>query len=295
MDLPAKRDRAYKLKTITRIINQKLDDWAATISDRTLRDRVRGSCYVTGGAIASLLLGEPPNDYDIYLTDVEVAAALAEYYLDTAGKPGARVQILENRVAVYDDDEARKPLEYFVDGGPGALERKQLYTSGYAPLAITSNAITLSDGVQIILRFVGPAEVVHKNYDFVHTTNWCGSDGLVLNEDAVLSIMTRELRYVGSLYPVCSMFRLRKFIRRGWTISAGELLKIAYDISELDLTSPSVLREQLVGVDVAYFNRLCELVEAGEVVVVRDYLFNLIDTVFDDRADPEGDEEMDHG
>lgn len=36
---------------------------------------------IAGGAIASLLLGETPNDLDIYLTSQETALRLAVYYV----------------------------------------------------------------------------------------------------------------------------------------------------------------------------------------------------------------------
>ncbi|HXJ41375.1 MAG TPA: hypothetical protein VNH18_18985, partial [Bryobacteraceae bacterium] len=52
------------------------------------------------------------------------------------------------------------------------------------------------------------------------------------------------------------LFRLRKFIKRGWSINAGQILKIAFQVSELDLNNLEVLEDQLTGVDVAYFVQL---------------------------------------
>jgi hypothetical protein len=61
---------------------------------------------------------------------------------------------------------------------------------------------------------------------------------------------------VGSKYPIASVIRMRKFLSRGYTINAGQVLKMCYQISELDLKNPQVLEEQLTGVDVGYFNNL---------------------------------------
>jgi len=39
----------------------------------------------------------------------------------------------------------------------------------YSPVFISSNAITLSDDIQIIVRFYGSPSEIHDTYDFVHT------------------------------------------------------------------------------------------------------------------------------
>ena len=62
-----------------------------------------------------------------------------------------------------------------------------------------------------------------------------------------------KIKFKGSKYPVCSLFRMRKFIDRGWSINAGQITKIAMQISELDLTDIATLEDQLTGVDTVYF------------------------------------------
>jgi hypothetical protein len=152
---------------------------------------------------------------------------------------------------------------------------------------ITSNAISLHGDIQIITRFVGEPEDIHENYDFIHTTNWyTQNDGLVLNQDALESILARELRYVGSLYPICSLFRIKKFINRGWTVTAGEMLKIAWDINNLDLNNMNVLYDQLIGVDAAYFHELIDILKKkSDKELDRTYLFEAINRVFDEKSD----------
>ncbi len=142
-------------------------------------------------------------------------------------------------------------------------EKEKDEKQSYVPLFITENAITLSGGVQIVLRFFGEPEEIHKNYDFVHCTNyWTSNDNkLTLRAEALESIITKELRYVGSKYPLCSMIRIRKFIRRGFTISAGQILKIIFQCHALDLRDVAVLRDQLTGVDTAYFMQFLEAID----------------------------------
>ena len=157
----------------------------------------------------------------------------------------------------------------------------------YVPIFLSDNAITLSDKIQIVIRFFGEPDEVHKNYDFVHCTNyWKSWDGeLVLNPLALESILTKNLMYQGSLYPICSIIRTRKFIQRGWYINAGQFLKMSAQISNLDLSDIDVLREQLTGVDALYFSQIIEecqkqISENPGFSITSGYLSEVLDKIF---------------
>lgn len=153
----------------------------------------------------------------------------------------------------------------------------------YRPVFVSTNAITLSNRIQLVLRFYGEPEEIHSNYDYVHCTNyWTSWDNkLVLRQEALESILAKELRYTGSKYPICSMLRLRKFIARGWRINAGQLLKIAMQIAELNLKDHGVLEDQLTGVDVAYFAEVIgKLRDKDPERVNAAYLVEIIDRMF---------------
>jgi hypothetical protein len=93
--------------------------------------------------------------------------------------------------------------------------------------------------------------------------------------------MCRELRYVGSKYPICSLVRIRKFVQRNWKVNAGQILKIAMQISKLNLEDINVLEDQLTGVDTAYFAQLIEkLKEKDPAKVDTAYLVELVDKIF---------------
>lgn len=153
----------------------------------------------------------------------------------------------------------------------------------YRPIFLTDNAITLSNKVQIVIRFYGEVDDIHKNYDFLHcTSSWTSWDKkLTLRPEALESILAKELRYQGSLYPICSVIRTRKFLAQGWTINAGQYLKMCWQISKLDLTDIKVLNEQLVGVDAAYFGHLiAALREVDLKSVDANYVCSVIDRIF---------------
>jgi len=155
--------------------------------------------------------------------------------------------------------------------------------SPYRPVFFSENAITLADKVQLVIRFYGEPSEIHENYDYAHAMCYYeyASDKLVLHPQALESILSKTLIYKGSLYPIASLFRTRKFIERGWRITAGQMLKIIWQINSIDLKDPKVLREQLIGVDQAYMHQLLRALETAEGKVDATYLAKLVDEIFE--------------
>lgn len=126
---------------------------------------------------------------------------------------------------------------------------------------MSSNAISLSGKVQLVVRFYGEPDQIHENYDFAHCTSYWTSweRKLTLRHEAMEAILSRELKYIGSRYPLCSIIRTRKFLGRGWTINAGQYVKMAWQLREFNLSNLRVLEDQLVGVDAAYFMQIISI------------------------------------
>lgn len=223
---------------------------------------------------------------------------------------GERIKIVVKSAGVASEEGTEKPYQYF-EGRPDdeagqyvsdimnweegdieeayeetrdlALQVEETGKKKYRPVFLSTNAITLSDKIQIVLRFYGKADEIHENYDFVHCTNyWTSKDQkVVLNQKALEAILTKELVYVGSKYPICSVIRLRKFMKRGWTINAGQILKMVMQINELDLKDMEVLQDQLTGVDAAYFTQLVSKLKENDPDKVNSaYLIEIIDRMF---------------
>ena len=304
------------IKTIEKNIKTKLEEWLNTITDASLKKAVRNNLLVSGGSITSMLLNEPVNDYDVYLMDMDVCKKIAEYY----AKPFISIIIFDGRerqklVDAYNEDFAYKgdvdmlaidrhnsysislrnlkedQIKLYFEGARGGLRVNEGLIEedlNYTPLYFSPNAISLSNKLQVVLRFWGDAEQIHKTFDFVHATNYFTfKDGLVRNLPAIESILTRQLRYQGSYYPVTSIIRAKKFIKRGFNISAGELLKIMFQISELDLSNPDILEEQLIGVDVVYFDLIITALRNKfetdkKFKLSSKYINTLIDKIFNE-------------
>jgi len=163
------------------------------------------------------------------------------------------------------------------------IEDKDEKKPKYRPIFLSDNAITLSDGIQLVIRFYGEPDKIHENYDYIHCTcYWTPKEGLVCSPEALKAILTKELIYSGSLYPICAMIRVRKFVARGWRINAGQFVKIASQINDLDLTSIAVWEDQLTGVDTAYFRQLIDILKnhAEDGKIEKSYVITLIDRMF---------------
>lgn len=281
-----------KIKTINKLLCAKFNAWANSIQDDSLRKLVMENTIITGGSIVSLLLGEDVNDFDLYFRNYDTCLKVAQYYakqfpdvtieeLDADGVYGAdskrekvRISIRASLNTVYQGEEEAS------DESPATADGKE---PEFKPVYMSSNAITLSDKVQIVCRFYGEPEDIHKNYDFIHCTcYWSSWDSkLVTPERALTAMMTRELIYCGSKYPLCSLIRIRKFIARKWTISAGQMLKMVLQLNELDLTNVAILQDQLVGVDSAYFAVLLEAIKDSEPEKLNAaYISEIIDRIF---------------
>jgi hypothetical protein len=307
-----------KARTVKLIIEKRLKQWIETITDEALRKRARNGSIVTGGCIVSLLLNEEVKDFDVYFDSQSLARDMAAYYvtkflnsppkawINADGKLGKSIGVMDRDGGIrlhiksagiisedandyqyfegLPDSEGQdfiqdvtkavdKADEKVVDGG-----KKE--DKDFRPVFMSENAISLSGRIQVVLRFTGLPDEIHKNYDFTHCTNYYHDKKLVLRAEALECILAKELRYQGSLYPICSLFRIRKFMDRGWRISAGQILKIALQISKLDLTDMKALNDQLIGVDAAYFRQLMDkLAEKDPTKVDEGYLINLIDAI----------------
>jgi hypothetical protein len=311
-------------KTINKILTGKHIDFLKSIEDESIRKMVDKNSIITGGSIVSLLLNEQVKDFDYYFTDKETCKAVAEYFVNKFNTEHQdkvyKTSTNMTKPIVKEDDNGRIKIhvpsagiasekdtsdygffeslpdetsEDFVEKviieadetpvDPLLEEQKEKYRVVY----MSSNAITLANKIQLVIRFYGPAEDIHKNYDFTHCTNyWTSKDKhLVLQPNALESILTKTLIYQGSLYPICSVIRTRKFLKQGWHINAGQLLKMCFQISKLNLEDINVLEEQLTGVDAAYFFQVIDYCkkkqeEDVEFKITAPYLCSIIDKIF---------------
>lgn len=268
-------DGKLNRKAINSILSKKFKEFVESIEDSEVKKLVEYNSIITGGSIVSLLQNEEVHDYDIYFTEKNTCLKVAEYYVkifnEKHPKTSAKVIEDKDRIKIFiqsdgvaGDDDTEPGMETYEEYDmqtnitPDSDLENIPEKPKYRPVYLSSNAITLSNKIQLVIRFYGDAEKIHENYDFVHCTNyWTSSDKkLVLRPEALEAIINKDLKYIGSKYPLCSIIRTRKFINRGWKINAGQYLKMCMNLQDFNLKDIKVLEDQLVGVDSGYFAML---------------------------------------
>ena len=289
-------DHGYKFSTIKQLLSTKISAWLTTLPE-DIRGQVASDTLVCGGAITSLMLGEMPNDYDIYFKTKKTALLVAKHYCSLVPLNVGEPQILETEVKDFNGELEERIQIYIkssgaidVDGtlrqddsdleGIKVSDKREGYTTRY----ITNNAISLTNKVQLVIRFWGGPTDIYRNFDFVH----CQAsfdfvmNSLDISKETMQSVLSKTLVYNGSKYPVASLLRLRKFLSRGWRISAGQALKIGLQLRRWDITDHEQLREQLIGVDMSFMLSFIEAIRAHEGQVDDKYLGDLVDKIFAD-------------
>ena len=304
-----------KARQIDKVIYEKVA--ALAEAHPPIKQVLLKNSIVTGGCIASMLLKEKVNDYDIYFDSLPALVEVMEYFGNKTGAlylaafdenaeiPGnSRVELPSDddeendfivpipvrgngmKFALYssitglrDNTNVKYISLYYKDIGYWAASDKEKEDGLSHTIRFASaNAITLTEKVQLVFRFFGPPEEIHRNYDFVHATNyWTYNTGLITNTEALEAILARELIYKGSRFPLASIFRTRKFIQRGWTLHIANYVKMAFQLNDLDLTNIHTLREQLTGVDAAYLNGLIWQCEKSNEPITSSYVCELVD------------------
>lgn len=282
-----------KTKTIKKILNKVNKEFAGMFSD-DVKSLVEKDAFITGGCITSMLLDEEVNDYDYYFRNSDSLHKALKEILESEDTPS------EFAFSVNDDAVCKNKPSFEFEIKPDRVsiicskdESDIVYFEG-RKVIVTKNAVTLIGKkdepiIQLVTRFVGNPDEIHENYDFEHTKCYFdpSENYLHLPQSSLESIITKELKYTGSKYPLASIIRTRKFIQRNWSVNAGQYLKMAIQLNDLNLSDPDVLKDQLVGVDMAYFQQIINDIENKikkdkNFQLNTEYVMNLIDEKFDE-------------
>lgn len=252
------------------------------IDDPELAEVCKLSYFKVGSSNVDSYCSAPPSDK-------ENKGEVLNMTRMVANTPPGRVKMYIQSDGVIGDLKDGEDLYKMLDDADQLTnsELDEQSSEKYKPVFISSNAITLSNQIQVVVRFWGTPEQLHENYDYAHTkAYWCSWDSKCeIPKDVYECVMNKHLKYTGSLYPICSVMRMRKFIQRGWTINAGQILKMAWQISELDLTDIDVLEDQLVGVDSLYFASIIKQLQDKKQDdpnwnISQEYVTSIIDRIF---------------
>jgi hypothetical protein len=201
-----------------------------------------------GGAITSLFSGDPVNDLDFYVKKQENIRA-AEAYLKTIFKDHEHITL--NALTLKRASEKSKKLW----------------------------------SVQVIRRFTGDAAEIFDWFDFTVTHGAFDFEQGVFHfgDRFFTDVAKKKLVYSGaSKYPICAMYRTKKYMDKGYSISGATIMHIALSIVQLKIENYGQLKEQLMGIDTSFLQKLLDEEDPTNPVDYGEFMekaFRLIDGI----------------
>lgn len=180
-------------KKISKLLKGVLENLLETIESDEIKGIITSQSYITGGCIPSMLLGEFVSDFDIYFKDRESADKVKNYY-----------------------------------SGIKKDKNKKFHVN-----LITDNSINLSDKIQLITKFVGEPKKIIKSFDWEHLQSFYEyPDNLNIPDKVYKLLLEKKLIYTGSAFPLSSLIRLKKYLKKNWDVSALTIMHIALDFAK---------------------------------------------------------------
>ena len=179
--------------------------------------------YLAGGAVSSIFSGLKINDLDFYCESKEVADRFSAALIDAYGYKTACTT--ENAQTFYKHVGKRK----------------------YE--------------VQVITRFTGSPEEILNTFDFTCVMGlWNFREGkFYAHEFFLRDVARRRLVYSNkSQYPICALYRTKKYVERGYDFPGSTLVAISLAIHSLQLNTYKDLKDQLLGIDTSMFKEITE-------------------------------------
>lgn len=201
--------------------------------DVIFKELSRLGISLCGGAITSLFSGSVVNDLDFYIEDAKLL-------------PEAEAFFLKHFPVYFKSDNC--------------LTFKRKCKNGRSVRT-----------VQLITRFIGQPTEIFENFDFTVTT---GAYSFATGEFTfgarfLEDIASRKLVYLGnSKYPICALFRTKKYQERGYKLPGGTVMHIALSIVRLEIKTYKELKMQLMGIDTMFLQNLLNQAKYDENIPV---------------------------
>lgn len=200
--------------------------------------------YLAGGAVSSIFSGLNINDLDFYCESKEVADRFSAALID-----------------VY----------------------------GYKSACTTENAQTFHKHVgkrkrevQVITRFVGSPEEVLNTFDFTCVMGlWNFKEGkFYAHEHFLRDVARRRLVYSNkSQYPICALYRTKKYVERGYEFPGSTMVAISLAIHSLQINTYKDLKDQLLGIDTSMFKEITENMDINKKFEADEFVQDWFDVM----------------
>jgi hypothetical protein len=249
------------LRTINKLCETRLEELGIPPSYR--QKHVLCNSFIAGGALISVARQEKVKDYDWFVTDPGSARTLFNHLVARVPVGNyIRLIVAQDTVnpklhrGILISEKPGVEVEELIDQFNNDCKTIKKKANTVYPVYLSKNALMLSNGVQLIFRFIGEPKEVFSTFDFEHCKTYWRPAPLGLLLGAVHyegrsqeSIAKNELIYTGNTrFVLSAISRLNKFISRGWGISPSSLLALAVTSSKVDWSSREALKEELLGI-----------------------------------------------
>lgn len=115
---------------------------------------------------------------------------------------------------------------------------------------------------QLVCAEFGMPLTIMSKFDFTMCMGaWRPDRGeFIMDELFLKHVAQKRLCYnANGVYPICSLWRAAKFIKRGWRLPGIEAIKLALAINNIGIKDWGELKKQLMGIDTIF---LAELTDA---------------------------------
>jgi hypothetical protein len=176
--------------------------------------------FIAGGALTSAFSGRRINDLDLFFRNETDFIALMEKIEAQGTLPSFRTT---------------SALSYIIEG----------------------------ERVQLIRKYFGSPEYIIGKFDFTvcmaaYVPGGFADFQFVLGDNFLYDLAQKTLRYSPGAYPISSLWRVQKFIKRDFRLPAMEAIKLALAINNLQIDSYEVLKDQLEGIDTLFLKDLTD-------------------------------------
>ena len=220
----------------------------------TAGEMQKSHAIIAGGAIRSVFAGEYISDYDLY----------------------------------FDTKEDLKVMQKYLDEN-----FKVAFTS---PNAISYKKDKICIQLIVMPELIGlGCDGLLAGFDFTVCMGAFSmkEDRFYHDEDFLIDLSEKRLIFnIKAKYPIASMYRVLKYIKKGYKISGLEIVKISLSIHNLKMETYRDLRQQLMGIDTLFLKELTDNLLSpdkenleydfdGFVDIFNNYCYDKIDVAWD--------------
>ena len=151
--------------------------------------------------------------------------------------------------------------------------------------AMTHNDSKTKQIFQLICATYADPENMLDTFDFtICMAAWKQTGEFIFNDRFLQHCSQKRLCFnTNAKFPICSLWRALKYIKRGYKLPAIDLIKIALCINNVDLKNRKELKRQLMGIDTMFLKKLTDALDKdGELSYDFGEALEMLNNLFED-------------